>query len=138
MLANRATFFSLLRYNLVQIAAYAVDYGIFWAFIALAPSQLVAANVASKLAAGIFAFLAHKYVTFRKPGRQSLYREIFAYFGLLAVNTVIATALLRALTMLFPPLIAKPIADIVYMPISFLMTKFLVFRDHGRQGGEAR
>lgn len=121
----------LARYNLVQVLAYGLDYGVFWLVLALAPGQLVAANVASKLAAGVFAFVLHKYVTFQKRGTGRIVRELALYFALLGGNTVVATALLGVLTAFLPPLAAKPVADVLCMAVTFVLTKVFVFKDHG-------
>lgn len=115
------------RYVGVQLAAYALDFGTFAILLWSALAEPVPANVAAKLVAGAFAFLAHRAYTFRVSGTR-IGGEALRYAVLLALNVPVASALL-ALVMLAGPSapVAKVIADVVCVGLTFLLTRHGVF-----------
>ena len=119
---------TLLRYLLVQIVAYCVDLGTFQALVATELAGPVIANLAGKLPAGIFAFLAHRRFTFRVGSAARIHREAIKYFVLLAVNAPLSSLILAGLLAFVTPVIlAKVLADVLSVGLSFTLTKYVVF-----------
>jgi len=135
-----------LRYVLVQVVAYGLDMGSFLLLVGGAGPLL--ANVIAKVLAGTFAFFAHRHITFRliaepagqsqtgrvqsgpsqtghnQPGRQAV-----RYAMLLAANIPLASLLLLAVLVLVPvPVIAKFIADVICVGLTYWLSRHLVFR----------
>jgi putative flippase GtrA len=120
---------TLFRYLLVQLLAYGVDVGTFIALTATGAAGPLIANLAAKIPAGIFAFLAHRRFTFRMPNRSRAHREVVKYFVLLALNAPISTLILKALLTMNPPMtLAKVLADVLSVGLSFTITKYVVFQ----------
>ena len=129
---------TFVRYVAVQLVAYAVDLGVFVLLFHGAVSGPIAANVAAKVAAGTFAFGAHRAFTFRIAGADRVGREALKYALLLALNVPLASALLALLLRVVPNATAAKIAaDVVCVGLTFLLTRHAVFarpasRDAGR------
>jgi putative flippase GtrA len=122
MLLRQAT-----RYVAVQAVAYAIDMGTFLALCTwFAPLW---ANVGAKLAAGAFAFVLHRRLTFAGHAHGAAGPQLLRYGLLLAANVPIASALLwLALPWLSPPALAKFAADVACVAITFVLSRQLVFR----------
>lgn len=115
------------RYVAVQLAAYALDMGMFLVLLHGGIAGPVPANVAAKIAAGAFAFFAHRAFTFRLGGTARA-GEATRYAILLALNVPLASALLAALLHVVPhPVAAKFLADVVCVGLTFLLTRRAVF-----------
>lgn len=125
------------RYVAVQIVAYGIDFGMFLVLIAMLGIGPIAANVAAKIAAGAFAFVAHRAFTFRVAGRQRVAGEAMRYALLLALNVPLASGLLAALLLVIrdPPL-AKVLSDVISVGVTFLLTRHAVFRAPSRRHGD--
>ena len=119
---------TFLRYLLVQLAAYAIDMG---GFLFLTHQGLLGplwANVAAKLAAGMFAFVAHRHFTFQ-TGKEQATGQAVRYFALLALNVPLSSGLLALLLpWLAPAALAKFVADVVILGITYWLSRSLVFR----------
>ena len=116
------------RYVAVQLAAYAIDMGSFLLLLQFGAWGPVGANVVAKIAAGGFAFFAHRAFTFRVEGRERMAGEALRYGILLALNVPVASALLAVLLFVIPhPAIAKFAADVVCVGLTFLLTRHAVF-----------
>ncbi len=116
------------RYVGVQILAYGIDMGGFLAILALGGEPLLA-NVIAKLAAGGFAFLAHRRLTFAVHQSSAAGGQLLRYSLLLALNVPLATGLLALLLpWIAVPAAAKFIADVVCVGLTFLASRWLVFR----------
>lgn len=117
-----------LRYAVIQILAYGLDMG---GFLLLLHAQLltpVLANAFGKLAAGILAFFCHKHFTFRVGGGPGTAGQAARYFTLLAFNTPLSSSVLALqLVWINNPVIAKVIADIVCVGVTYLLSKYFVF-----------
>ena len=122
---KRVTF---VRYGLVQLFAYAIDMG---GFLLLLNAGLLGplwANVLAKLAAGVFAFIAHRHFTFQAGDRADASRQALRYFTLLALNIPLSSALLALLlTWTSHATLAKFTADVLIVAVTYWLSKSLVF-----------
>ncbi len=114
------------RYFLVQVVAYAVEWGAFLTARYLGVDLLIA-NVISKSAALVFAFFCHRAFTFRAQNAnvlQQAFRYLLAFVG----STAASTFLLWALEPLLAEWPAKFVSDVAIVCVSFMIAKVLVFR----------
>jgi|GEM_PF-650767 len=127
-------------YGSIQAVAYGIDMGAFLILINVAGLGLVTSNVLGKLLSAVFSFSAHRRFTFpqvdahggahgRASGRSNgRTNQMVKYFLLLGLNIPIATAILALLTQwISPPALAKFIADLICVALSYWQTKYLVF-----------
>jgi putative flippase GtrA len=120
---------TFLRYLLIQVFAYGIDMGIFLLIIHSHLSGPIIANIASKLAAGCFAFVAHRRFTFNVMGSGLVGGQALRYFVVLAVNVPVASViLLFFLLWIPPPVVAKFLSDIVIVSLSYMLSKKFIFR----------
>ncbi|MFY2567224.1 MULTISPECIES: GtrA family protein [Achromobacter] len=118
-----------IRYLSVQVAAYAIDMGGFVLLSKYLHVPLLAANVISKLAAGIFAFLVHRAFTFRLQGSDAALRQAAIYFALLALNLPLSALILHAMLQVVAwPVAAKFISDVICVLFNYWLSKRFVFR----------
>ena len=116
------------RYVGVQVLAYGIDMGSFLLFVALGMGPVLA-NVPAKLAAGTFAFLAHRRVTFGVHGRGGAGSQLLRYALLLALNVPLSSGLLALLLpWIGPAALAKFIADAICVLLTFFASRHFVFR----------
>ena len=120
-------FKEILRYNLVQITAYAIDMGVFMEITLLLPERLAVANFCGKALAGIYAFILHKYVTFESVADSGGKNEAIRFTLLLIFNSVLSTLLLFLFTPYLMEMYAKLLADVICVGLSFTLAKKLVF-----------
>ena len=117
------------RYLGVQVLAYAIDMGCFVLLTLATGVSPVVANIAGKLVAGAFAFLAHRRFTFgvhREGGGRA---QLLKYGLLLAANIPLSSALLAwLLHWVDLPVAAKFVADVICVALTFALSKTLVFR----------
>lgn len=119
---------AFVRYLLVQVAAYAIDMGVFvlagwWGM------PPVPANIPAKILAGVFAFIAHRRITFRVHGQRGGTAQLLRYALLLAINVPLASTLLALLLPhVSPAPLAKFVADALCVLVNFLASHYLVFR----------
>ncbi len=119
---------TLARYILVQIVAYGLDLGGFYALFSTGIASPVIANVGGKLLAGVFAFFAHRSFTFGVHGHERRLGHAVKYFTLLAINTPVSSAILAGLLLFMRHVTpAKVIADVLSVGLTFLVTKHFVF-----------
>lgn len=117
-----------LKYVAIQVFAYVIDMGLFLLVLYLGIVGPIGANVISKLAAGSFAFLAHRSFTFNVAETGMVTKQAVRYFLVLAVNVPVASAILGLIFMWLPiPVIAKFISDIVSVGLSYLLSKHFIF-----------
>lgn len=125
------------RYVAVQVVAYGLDFGTFILLMKALDSGAIAANVAAKVVAGAFAFLAHRAFTFRVAGPHRMVGEAVRYALLLALNVPLATGLLALfLVVIRDAPMAKVLADVVSVGLTFLLTRHAVFRASARLRGD--
>ena len=115
------------RYVAVQLAAYVVDMGGFLLLTTAGIDPLMA-NVASKLAAGAFAFIAHRRFTFSIGSQGDGVSQLVKFSLLLLLNIPVSTLLLALfLPWISPPGLAKFIADVACVGLTFLAARYFVF-----------
>jgi putative flippase GtrA len=123
---------TFVRYVAVQLVAYAIDLGVFVLLLHAGIAGPIAANVVAKIAAGVFAFHAHRGFTFRIQRRTRIGREAMKYALLLALNVPVSSALLALLMLAVPSAtVAKIAADVMCVALTFMLTKHGVFGDFG-------
>jgi putative flippase GtrA len=114
-------------YVVVQIVAYGLDFGLFWVLASHAVANPIIANVAGKVLAGIFAFGAHKTLTFRASASGRTSHEALRYFLLLLVNIPLSSGLLTVWLWFAPTYAAKIAADVMGLGITFVLVRMTVF-----------
>ena len=121
------------RYVAVQLAAYAIDLGAFVLLFHAGVAGPITANVVAKIAAGVFAFAAHRHYTVRVAGTQRIGREALKYGVLLAANVPVASALLALLMLVIAnATLAKIASDVICVGLTFFLTKHGVFGQGSR------
>ena len=119
---------TFVRYTVIQIVAYVIDMG---GFLLLLYTQLltpVPANILGKLAAGIFAFFFHKHFTFRIGFGPGTAGHAARYFALLTLNIPLSSfVLVLQLAWINDPSVAKIVADVICIALTYLTSKYFVF-----------
>jgi putative flippase GtrA len=119
---------TFIRYSSIQLLAYGIDMGLFLIVMQSGLSGPILANVMAKLAAGIFAFIAHRSYTFRVSDSPAVRQQAVRYFSLLALNIPVASAILALLlAWVAAPVADKFIADVVCVALSYLLSKHFIF-----------
>lgn len=124
---------TFLRYNLVQIIAYCFDFGVFWVLGNLASVDLLIANVAGKIVAGLLAFIMHKSYTFRVSDSGRTSTEAAQYFLLLFINIPLSSGVLAGLITILQGSVAKIASDVICVGITFTLVRIMVFRENAPQ-----
>ncbi|MDQ3524005.1 MAG: GtrA family protein [Chloroflexota bacterium] len=115
------------RYVAIQLVAYVLDMGSFLVLIGTVGDHPVWANIASKIVAGTFAFFGHRRFTFALD-RRAAPSEVTKYVLLLLANIPMTSLVLVALLHWTDVVtLAKFLADVSCVGITFLVAKFLVF-----------
>ena len=119
---------TFIRYIFIQIIAYGIDLGVFLVSFKLGWLSPIGANLLSKSAAGLFAFIAHKHFTFG-IGHQSAHgKQVLSYIFLLGFNLIFCSGLLTLLMHWLPtPTLSKILTDICSVLISFSLSKRFIF-----------
>lgn len=121
------------RYIFIQILAYVIDMGVFLTLIYLGLSGPIISNVLGKIAAGTFAFLAHRNFTFCLDKDKRNGKQPIRYILLLGLNVPVSTAALGLiLFMIDSPVIAKLSSDVVVVLLTFWLSKTWVFVPDGK------
>jgi putative flippase GtrA len=119
---------TFLRYLLIQIFAYGIDMGTFLFILHFDLAGPIIANICSKLAAGSFAFVAHRRYTFNVAESGFAGRQAIRYFIVLATNVPVASAMLVFILIWVPlPVVAKFLSDIVMVALSYVLSKKFIF-----------
>lgn len=117
-----------LRYVSIQLLAYVIDMGIFLFILHVDLVGPIVANIVAKLAAGICAFFAHRHFTFESATPDSVKTQAIRYFVLLAANVPVSSGILAVIMLWLPmPVIAKLLADIFCVGLSYSLSKYLIF-----------
>lgn len=118
------------RYFLVQLLAYGLDIGGFVLLSSGLGIHPLTANIVGKVAAGTFAFLAHRHFTFEAVPHASFKSQLLRYALLLALNVPLSSAILALLLPVFPwAAVGKVAADALCIGLTFFLSKRLVFSD---------
>jgi putative flippase GtrA len=127
------------RYGLVQVFAYVIDMGTFLLVLWTGLSGPLLANVAAKVAAGLFAFAAHRHFTFGTGERGNTLAQGLRYFALLALNIPLSSGLLALLLPWIPQsAVAKFISDVVIVAVTYWVSKVIVFAPAKARGGDGK
>jgi putative flippase GtrA len=119
---------TFLKYLLIQVFAYGIDMGTFLFLLHFDLAGPIIANIGSKLAAGSFAFVAHRRYTFNVAGSGFAGRQAVRYFIVLAANVPVASAMLVFILIWVPlPVVAKLLSDIVMVALSYVLSKKFIF-----------
>lgn len=119
---------TFLRYIAVQLVAYGIDMSVFLAVLFSGALGPVETNVIAKLSAGLFAFVAHRQFTFRVAESIAAKEQAIRYFVLLALNVPVASVILTFLLLWIPePVMAKFIADVICVGLTYLLSKHFIF-----------
>lgn len=119
---------TFLRYLLIQVFAYGIDMGTFLFLLHFDLAGPIIANIGSKLAAGCFAFVAHRRYTFSVAESGFAGRQAVRYFIVLATNVPVASAMLVFILIWVPlPVVAKFLSDIVMVALSYVLSKKFIF-----------
>ncbi len=117
-----------IRYNLVQIVRYVLEFSLFLLLPKLS-SHLLLSNCTAKTFAATFAFFLHKHFTFKKKNNAKLAKEILCYVALFGIHILLSSAMLLFFYEFFAPWLAKFISDVCYVAISFILVRNFVFKD---------
>lgn len=125
------------RYLLVQVLAYGLDMGGFVLMFTHFGVDPLMANMTSKVLAGLFAFVAHRNFTFDVSAAGSKARQAVRYFVLLALNIPISAVVLGAVLWMIPTtVLAKLVADVICVFVTYWLSKRYVFLSEG--GGKEK
>lgn len=119
---------TFVRYVVIQVLAYGIDMGLFLIVLQSGLAGPIMANVLAKLIAGIFAFVTHRSFTFRVGESHPIKQQAIRYFLLLAFNVPAASAILVLLLVwIESPVVAKFIADIICVALTYGLSKHFIF-----------
>ena len=128
---------TFVRYVVIQLLAYGIDFGLFLVVLKTGLSGPIMANILAKLTAGTFAFIFHRKFTFRVADSSHMRRQSVRYFVLLTLNIPAASAILALLLLwIAAPVVAKFIADVVCVALTYWLSKQFIFT--GQQKCPAR
>ena len=116
------------RYILIQLVAYVLDMGGFLVLFGVLALNPIAANILGKLGAGIFAFTAHRNITFKSNHKKDKTAQARRYFMLCMLNIPLSSMLLLLLLKCMPyTVLAKFMADVSCVFFNYWMNKTFVF-----------
>jgi len=116
------------RYIGIQILAYGIDMSVFLASIYLGSLGPIISNTLGKIAAGIFAFLAHRKFTFRLDRKKYNSIQVYRYFLMLGLNVPISAVVLSVVLLVNNnPVVAKFLSDVLIVLFTFWLSKSWVF-----------
>jgi putative flippase GtrA len=122
----------LVRYGLVQVGVIGAEYAAYLGLEEGLGVPAVAAHFAARALAGVLAYLAHAYYTFR--GDHSHARSAPRYVALLVINALFSGALLGLLLQVAGPILGKVLADTAAFGFNYVVSRRFVF---GRRPGAA-
>lgn len=124
------------RYVAVQVVAYGLDLGGFLLLFAIVGVGPLASNAFGKVAAGVFAFFAHRSFTFGVASDRGQGSSALKYFLLLALNIPLSSAALSLVLLALPhPVPAKFISDVLCVLVTYWLSKRYVFAGRAGEGG---
>jgi len=119
------------RYIIIQLFAYALDMGSFLLMFGVLALNPIVANVIGKLAGGIFAFIAHRNITFKSNHKKDKSMQARRFFMLFMFNIPLSSVALIALLSCVPyTVLAKFMADVSCVFFNYWMNKTFVFISH--------
>ncbi len=119
---------SFIRYIAIQLFAYCIDIGGFLALIYLGVFGPIISNIPGKIAAGFFAFIAHRSFTFRLDKNNHNRKQMYRYFLLLGLNVPVSSVMLALVLLIIDnSIFAKLLSDAFIVIFSFWLSKSWVF-----------
>ncbi len=117
------------RYIIIQLLAYVVDMGSFLLMLGmLFACHPIVANITGKLAAGMFAFIAHRNITFKSNHKKDKAAQARRFFILCICNIPLSSMLfLLLLRGVSNAVLAKFMADVFYVFFNYWISKSFVF-----------
>jgi len=116
------------KYLLIQVLLYFVDYGVFIIFLFISNDTPVYANIIGKISAGIVGCIVHRRFTFNISDSHNRYAHYIKYFSILALNIPLSSGILSLLLTFFPyPKPVKFLSDVICLFISFSLLKYFAF-----------
>jgi len=116
------------RYIMIQILAYVIDMGSFLLMLGLLALNPIAANIIGKLGGGIFAFIAHRNITFKSNHKKDKAAQARRFFMLGMLNIPLSSMLLLMLLKCVPyTVLAKFMADVSCVFFNYWVNKTFVF-----------
>ena len=124
----------LVRYTLVSVASFLIDYLLFFLLSYVAGIPYLVANCAARVVSAVANFAGHKVFSFRSPGRTlpKAARYVLAVAFSLLMASVLLYVAVEYLTMW--SLVAKPLVDVLVFFINFAVLSRFVFRGHRVRG----
>ena len=117
-----------IRYVTIQLLAYVLNMGGFLLILKVGIFGPVIANIIGLSASGIFAFIVHRNFTFCSNEPEDKNRQAIRYFVGLALYIPFSIGVLSFLLIwIKEPGIAKFLADVIGVGISYLISKKLIF-----------
>lgn len=125
---RKETYLQLAKYGFVGVIGNVTNYIIFIFFKYFVCSTIMS-NAISMIITLIETFLLQKYITFKT--KKKYFIEFCLFLGLALVRYVIDTSILIVLIdwLCISSFISKAISLIVFIPISFVSQKFIVFKE---------
>jgi len=119
------------RYIIIQLLAYVIDMGSFLILLHGMFLHPIAANIIGKLAASIFAFTAHRNITFKSNHKKDKKTQALRYLMLCMLNIPLSSTVLFVLLKCVPyTVLAKFMADVSCVFFNYWMNKTVVFVSH--------
>jgi len=116
------------RYISIQLLAYVVDMGGFLLMLYFLALNPIVANIMGKLVAGIFAFTAHRNITFKSNHKKDKKAQALRYGMLFMLNIPLSSALFVVMLYCLPiTVLAKFIADVACVFFNYWISKSFVF-----------
>tara|TARA_R110002126_G_scaffold110918_2_gene248634 strand:- start:165957 stop:166334 length:378 start_codon:yes stop_codon:yes gene_type:complete len=116
------------RYIIIQLLAYVIDMGSFLLMLGFLVFNPIAANIIGKLAGGIFAFIAHRNITFKSNHKKDKAAQARRFFMLSMLNIPLSSMLLFVLLTCVPyTILAKFMADVSCVFFNYWVNKTFVF-----------
>lgn len=116
-----------IRYCIVALLAYGIDFGGYILLLSLSYSPVIA-NSLIKIIAAIFGFYAHRFFTYSIRDSIHIKKHAVRYFGLALLYTPVSSLLLYCIMIFFPnPIISKAAADISLALLMFWITSKFAF-----------
>ena len=118
----------LVRYALVSIGSFLIDYLLFVVLTYVAGVPYLAANVAARIVSAAANFTGHKVLSFRSAGQtvSKAGRYVLAVLFALSMASVLLFVAVEFLAI--GSLIAKPLVDVLVFLINFAVLSRFVFR----------
>ena len=125
---------TFLRYFLVQIFAYFIDFFFYYIFLVIIGAPPLISNASSKIFAGSVAFILHRKFTFRTDLGDGFYSEGLGYILALSVNLPLSSGVLYlCLGFSEEPFSAKIMSDILVLGATYVFLNKLVFKMSNRK-----